>query len=226
MATILLCDTCPDSYKQRLLAFGGKNSYGRPLWRIVRAEHRTHVCGGTFHEGKDGGTFEFLPNGKFTISSLNPGHVTSGEQEVTMYTCGPGWILERWLPPHVWGTREDWNSQKADDGSRLFGEYPSEGDYWMLDGPYDDLPPMSFLEKTIEVYEYCRNNQNQSFEALFARGIAKEKARAEEKYLRMMDQVMSIGREVNQVLTSSSLEGQRLRQQAGKMRGDKSHQAL
>ena len=55
MATILHADSAPDSYKSRLMVFGGKNAYGKTIWRIVRAEFRTHVCGGTFHEGKNGG---------------------------------------------------------------------------------------------------------------------------------------------------------------------------
>ena len=208
--------------------------YRRPLWRLVRAENRIHTCGGTFHEGKEGGEFSFEPTGKFSVSSFNPGKVHSGIDQIPMYTCGPGWILERWMPPHVWGTRDDWNQTKAADGQRLFGEYPSEGDYWMLEGPFCDdnevplldPPPLTFLLKTIEVYEHCRNNQNQSFEAIYARDIAREKMEAEMKYLRMMDEILACGREVESVLKSGSLAAQRVRQHAAKMRGDRSHQAL
>lgn len=226
MATILLADSAPESYRTRLTAFGGKNSYGRQLWRIVRAEYRTHVCGGTFSEGKNGGDFEFHPNGKFSVSGFNPGHQWSGPTEILMYTCGPGWILERWMPPSVWGAREDWDQVRTGDGSKLFGEYPSEGDYWMLDGPWPELPPMSFLEKTISAYEYCRNNQNQSFEAIYSAQIASEKARAEAQNKQMMADIMAIGKEVDSVLKSSSLSAQAVRQQAATLRGDRSHSAL
>ena len=139
---------------------------------------------------------------------------------------GPGWILERWMPAQVWGSREDWKDSKAEDGQALFGEYPSEGDYWMLDGPYPDLPPMSFLEKTIAVYEYSRNNNNQGFDHIYREKIQQEKAVAEAKYLKALEQINAIGREVNSVLKSGSLAGQAVRQQAAMMRGDRSHQAL
>jgi hypothetical protein len=228
MATILKRDDAPDSLKRALTVFGGKNMYHRPIWRLVRAEYRTHVCGGTLTEGKNGGSFEFQPNGKFSVSSFDPGRAISGPNEIPMYTCGPGWILERWMPAHVWGNRDDWNNFKAADGQRLFGDYPSEGDYWMMDGPWNESepPPMSFLEKTIAVHEYCRNNQNQGFEHLLAQQIQDEKIRAEAQYLKMMDDIEAIGREVNDVLKSGSLAAQAVRQQAAKMRGDRSHQAL
>lgn len=226
MSTILLHDSAPESVRRKLTEFGGRNQYGKPLWRLVRAESRTHVCGGTFNSGVSGGDFQIQQNGKFGFSESTIQKSYNGEDEIRMYGV-KGWILERWLPPYVWDTRENWNSRKAADGlTPLFGEYPSEGDYWMLSGPWPEIPPLTFLEHEISTYEYTRNNFSQDFEKLLREQIQQEQTAAEAQYNRMIDQITAIGREVRQVMLSGSLEAQRVRQQAYQLMGRKDHAPL
>src|SRR5581483_11827054 len=97
MSTVLLHDAAPESVRRKLTEFGGKNTYGRPLWRIVRGEHRTHVCGGTFNSGVEGGNFEIQQNGRFGFSEPSIASSWHGEQEIHVY-AHRGWVLERWMP--------------------------------------------------------------------------------------------------------------------------------
>src|ERR1700749_917926 len=66
-----------------------------------------------------------------------------------------GEILERWFAPDAIGTKDWWNAQKGADGSPLLGDYPSEGLYWMISGPWPKLPSLEELRLKIRGYEYA-----------------------------------------------------------------------
>lgn len=39
------------------------------------------------------------------------------------------WMVERWMPPSAYGTRDEWDRQLDQYGERILGPYPTEGDY-------------------------------------------------------------------------------------------------
>jgi len=144
----------PKDIRDRLFVLGGKNLAGLPLWRIVLAERRTALRGGTFYEfGENQEQFQFDEQNRYRYQPLRPDSAKTCIQEVPMYPC-EGWILERLMPRWMFGSEEDWNNQKGEDGfTPLMGPYPKNGDYWMLDGPWEKIPPIATVEQFIRDYE-------------------------------------------------------------------------
>lgn len=144
----------PRDVRERLLVLGGKNMQGLPLWRIVLAERRTALRGGTFYEFQENEEqFKFGNDNSYRYDPIHPVSAKICIQEVPMYPCD-GWILERLMPRWMFGSQEDWERQKGEDGfTPLMGPYPKNGDYWMLDGPWERMPPLADVEKTIRDYE-------------------------------------------------------------------------
>ena len=42
---------------------------------------------------------------------------------------GTLWIIEQWVPPEKYGTKEFWEEAKDENGASLLGPYPEHGDY-------------------------------------------------------------------------------------------------
>jgi hypothetical protein len=75
-----------------------------------------------------------------------------------IYPC-EGWILERWFPPSAFGSREAWYSALSQDGETpMMGPYPERGRFWMLDGPWEEIPPLELVRVPISLWE--NNPQN------------------------------------------------------------------
>jgi hypothetical protein len=139
-----------------------------------------------------------------------------------------GWILERWLPAHIWGTREDWNAIKATDGvTPMMGQYPNEGDYWLLGGPWKELPDMGFLLQEIAIYEWCQRNKSEHFAADLRQKLQVKKDIQQKKYDKLVSDLAHFCKtEISPFFHSTSLAASRIRNKALEDTGSRSHGQL
>jgi hypothetical protein len=133
----------PRSLETEITRYGGVNPYGKPSWRVVLGQNVREQCFGTMR---------FMPrvSADADIADIEPERYESGEMWVPRY-IQPGWILERWFPAHAWGSQTDWEMATTEDGQqKLKGEWPRQGDYFMVgDGPFEELPPAEFWKQQI-----------------------------------------------------------------------------
>lgn len=152
-------------------------------------------------------------------------------REVRYYAGVEGWILERWFPAgsKMIGSRDAWERFVAKDGHTPFlGEYPSEGDWVSLYGPYDYMPSTDQLKLWISKYyqgqeELYSTNPEQRMIAVAHEYEEREQkawaARRADYNLRMSDRWKTIAR-------SGSLGMSRLRNEIAKNAGIKEHIGL
>lgn len=133
----------PREVEREITRYGGLNPYGKPMWRVVLGQN---VREQSF------GTMRHMPrvSAEADIADIEPERYESGELWLPRYIT-PGWILERWFPPHAWGSQSDWEAVTSEDGTtRLKGEWPRHGDYYMVgEGPFDELPGISYWKQEI-----------------------------------------------------------------------------
>lgn len=215
----------PQAINDLVTRLGGTNDYGKPMWRLVLSERRLHKTRGTWHTFADGTLEQFSPAGYNekgeAVFNHNPMHALSVVTEVRETPMWPhsGWILERWMPAWVWGTKADWDP----DG----GEYPSQGDYFMILGPFTEVPNATFLEAQINLWTREWNNRPTDFAQAYKVFIAdKEERERRENAERDANLDAFYKGEIQPIFKSGSLEAQRLRQKAGEAAGIKSHIAI
>ena len=215
----------PRTVRDRLRNYGGLNPFGQPNWRLCLAQHCLEVCGGIFHNMPDGelAICEEGPDGKLYHRELKPESVEQGFFETPKY-AHEGWILEIWMPAHLWGTREWWESQKAEDGlTPLMGPYPERGAYWMMGGPWSSLPDVGDVEMAIAQYRRAQADRPRNLEMALRMRLKEHEARRlkarDEKRKRYEEQA----REVMQVLRGTSLGAQRVRDGVQKSIGANAH---
>lgn len=207
----------PLALRKRLERFGGLNPYGKPNWRVVLAQNCTEICGGIFHNMPDGelSIVEEGPDGKMYHREVKPESIEHHSMiEVPKYPH-EGWILEIWFPAHMWGSREDWASHRAEDGvTPLKGPYPEQGDYWMLAGPWGCAPEISDVENAIAQYRQARQSRPNNLAAHMRQKLKDQ----EERKLKLREEraqkyIEYMTKEVMPLMKSSSLSAQRLRNQ-------------
>ena len=217
----------PKTVRDRLADYGGRNQYGRAVWRVILAQRRIVTRAGIFHEFEETGSFEQFTvgaNGQVEHKPITPRSVTAGVQETPMYGA-EGWILERWFPPAIWGPREQWEELVGQDGvTPIMGPYPAEGDYWMLGGPWTTMPCLDDLMQAIRVYEQERENRPVNFAAAMALHLKHKQDAEERKYQMAVEAIEQYRRsEILPLMKSGSLAAQRVRNQVQAQLGLKSH---
>ena len=142
----------PRAIQKALLEHGGMVP-GRDIamWRLVLAQNCLIKASGILHELPTGevSRLPFLQMGDGYIRSLLTGF-NQARSDLPKYPC-EGWVLEKWFPASTWGTREEWASHRSEDGSTIMGAYPSEGDYWMLAGPFERILELADLRQSIDM---------------------------------------------------------------------------
>lgn len=187
----------PSDIKRELKLYGGTNGYGKANWRIALAEDRTVLRGSV---------------------------TSSGLAEVPKYPC-KGWILERWFPASKYGLRRDWEAVKCLDGETpLMGPYPSEGEYFMLAGPWQDLPTMQDLRNAISLHIREENSNPINYDT-FTKQLVDEEQDEYERNARKAESDLAhfYESEVEPILRGTSLEAQRIRNELQEAMGDRSH---
>lgn len=152
----------PQRIIAKLTAWGGKNSHGLPMWRVLRAEDHLVQRAGTwteFDEEEVQAEFEHLrtEDGQHAhtvkTKQIAPHAVKVGMFWVPKWPV-KGWILERWFPASSIMSRQEWDASVSQDGvTPMMGPYPVKGDYWLLDGPWIEIPLLKEIHRVISEYE-------------------------------------------------------------------------
>lgn len=142
----------PDWLQEELREYGGLSPDGQPIWRFVLARNCRIRCFGTMNHMPDGFSAEDMPEDA-RATDVNPSRIEEGEFWVPRYKVN-GWILQRWFPASVWGSKEKWDQEKARDGrTRLLAAFPQRGDYMMMPcGPWDTIAAAGDLKAAIRCY--------------------------------------------------------------------------
>lgn len=140
----------PGWIQEELREYGGLSPDGQPIWRLVLAQNcRIHCFGTLNHISQD---VEALADDA-RPTDVVPDRTEEGEHWIPRYDV-EGWILQRWFPASIWGTREKWEGERAKDGrTRLLAAYPQRGDYMMMPcGPWKSITEAGDLEAAIRCY--------------------------------------------------------------------------
>lgn len=219
----------PTSIRIALAEYGGFNRYGGANWRAVVAEEHLVQRGGIFKTMPSGNvqSFELDPETfKMTYHDIKPEKVETGLKMVPRWPCR-GWVLERWFPPET-RSRVEWESAKSSDGiTPMMGPYPEEGDYFMLAGPWEQLPDIQDLKNAISMHIRMENEQPAGYKQMLLEELNKEDAEREAQYEKAVaDLAHFYESEVEPVMKGSSLEASRIRQELAAKMGDFSHQGI
>jgi hypothetical protein len=126
-----------------LLRIGGKNPYGEPMYRMVRAELVRIYEGGQFYDWPENATISEM--GGLMYSETTSGLSCVGENPAQplrvaiemrwteRYPQHEGWTLERWFPATDFGSRKEWESKtfKGHPEVSFLGPFPERGCYMM-----------------------------------------------------------------------------------------------
>jgi hypothetical protein len=182
----------PNEVIEKLTKWGGRNQYGNPNWRIILAENHLVQRAGMwteFDQGTEQVQFrEQAHDVAFTTQQIAPEAIRVGVFEVPLYPC-TGWILERWFPAEVYGSRQQWESALSQDGvTPMMGPYPERGGYFMLSGggPWPQIPRLDDIRAAISQWENSDHLHGHVDEESLARAMQKDieesDAREEAKY--------------------------------------------
>jgi hypothetical protein len=213
----------PQAISDALTKFAGRNEYDKTIWRCVVAETVTVMRGGVFVKWPSGDTTTVklekrLVSGKWDgtyiqhHTPIKPDESVEGVFEIPKYPV-KGWIMERWFPPHVFGSKVDWESVKGFNSNLpLFGEFPSRGDYWMLGGPWEKCPALGDLECAIQMWESQLLLKPKDFEMWMKMALKHEQDTAEAETRRLEKEIEQfVKSEITPIFKSTSLEAQRVR---------------
>lgn len=140
----------PEWIREELREYGGLSPDGQPIWRLVLARNCRIHCFGTMNHISQ--NIDELPDDA-RPTDLVPDRIEQGEFWVPRYDV-EGWILQRWYPSFVWGSREKWEGERSSDGrTRLMASYPQRGDYMMMPcGPWKTIAEAGDLKAAIRCY--------------------------------------------------------------------------
>lgn len=221
----------PKAVRDELARYGGLNRFNSANWRAIVAEDHLVLRGGVFRTmpGGDVRSIELEPMGNGTYRQhyreVKPDKVETGWKHVPKYAV-KGWILERWFAPET-VNRTEWESAKSEDGTPLMGPYPERGYYFMLAGPWEQMPELADLKMAISMHIRAEEQQPTSYQQMLLQEVnadleAEQKAMAEAT----ANLAHFYESEVEPVLTGTSLEAGRIRNDLAAMTGDRSHQAI
>ena len=254
MSFIKETQVVPSNLQSYLTRLGGKNPYGKPNWRLVFShdvwvkeagvyrdwdENLTTAERGGFNfeqtEEKmyaqiGGKAFEELgeqPQWAALRHDNKPIRTVVEVRENQRYPMLDGWIMELWFPAFKYGSPEHWYSFKAVDGATsMLGEYPHEGDYEMIYGPYPRQPSIAQMELWVRKYHVDRENMRmtgtpkQRAIEYVDRYERHQKEQWGKRRLEYQAEMMDIWKSV---ATSGSLEMNRYRQELATQAGQTSH---
>lgn len=197
----------PRHIARLLEEYGGKTPTGLPAWRLVRAEDCRILCQGTIHH---------FPRGVETDVNTVPLRIQGGQFLMPRYRDKAGWILQKWFPPSTWGTAEEWHSHRGDAGdTRLFvASFPSQGDYYMLGGPWGSIEAAGDLRPAILSWLRAQSTNPTDLESFVEGELTEDKyerQRVVERFKREMDAVLRT--DVLNLLQSASVTAQSFRDQ-------------
>jgi hypothetical protein len=212
---------------------GGDCFMGFPTYRLVYTAKLTDLSGGEWCDWDE----SIPPDQRGSLVMGLYGTVVPDSKEMRRVTemrrvekypefhATPGWVIERWMAPLYWGTRESWERHKV-DGTDIpkLGPYPHQGRYMLIGGPYPEKPTGPFLGRLIEYWEAMRD-EVLAYEA--ATYVRKRVFEAEERDAAKNERWRNDAHKANMTcLTpffSTTLEAGRARQLAVEHAGINSH---
>ena len=134
-----------------LREYGGLSPDGQPIWRLVLAQNCRTRCWGRMNHLAAGTEKRITDDSRPT--DIVPDRISEGEHWIPKYKF-TGWILQRWYPGSHWGTRQNWEGERAQDGrTRLLAAFPQHGDYMMMPcGPWRSIAEVGDLHAAIRCY--------------------------------------------------------------------------
>lgn len=232
----------PKRISDTLMRRWGTTDLGFPVYRLVWSENVFEQSGGIWHDWdknlnqQDRGGIATGADGKPTQSEWKPDQVHAELRTVKKYSHLDvhGWMLQRWFPPAMFGSRESWEAlvvmlPDGDGYSRipstipLLGAYPAKGAYVEIGGPYPKMPAVGYIEDVIADREERRAQMPDDIEEHIRNEVLKAQEREErrsdiairENHERIMASV--------QPLTSTSLEAGRWRSKMFERAGHTAH---
>lgn len=202
----------PDWIRAELADYGGRSPDGQPIWRLVLMQNCRIRCFGTLNHLADGLDVETMAE-TARPTDISPVRVEEGEFWVQRYR-GEGWILQRWYPPHCWGSREKWEGERAKDGrTRMLARYPAQGDYMMMPaGPWKTIAEAGDLKAAIRCYNAQQRRNPVNWENLMLAQLAWEQNSRQQKAEAYAEEVSAQHREgIDHVLRSVSPSAQAFR---------------
>jgi hypothetical protein len=231
-----------------LIRIGGRNPAGYPMFRLVDSEKVIEKMGGNWKDWDESLSVEersptvrktftvmeeaTMPNGEVTEvakekSLILPGNAPIREvnevREVPKYSHldTQGWILEKFYPAYMFGSREEWASYVV-PGTEIprLGPYPADGRYEMVAGIFPAPPAHSFLEDFI-AYHAKRAQEMQERDVrsyvndAVHRAEEEDARKTEDARLHILDKIKP--------LLGTSLEAGRWRNEVARQAGIHSH---
>lgn len=228
----------PKFYVDQLTTKCGKSPYGDVLYRVALAGAiiiKKTIEWQDWDDSTDmalrGGIVTDTDTGRPVASPYKPLRTKVERREVTKYAAieDEHFLIERWWPAHVLapGGREDWNAQEhlvpGSGGDSIYGEFPSQGDYEMVVGPFLKPPSLSYVldyitHREMHLEQMERDVAKRIKERVYEGSRAEQRAskqRTEENAYRIADSI--------RVAESSSLAAGRWRTEMAERHGYRSH---
>ncbi|HXZ12821.1 MAG TPA: hypothetical protein VEG64_10535 [Candidatus Sulfotelmatobacter sp.] len=125
----------PAAIQERVARAGGSNRYGEPNFRVVWGGSRLGWIGGCWTDRDS--------HGNLVREAIEL-------RRVPKYLPFDRWHIERWMPPEIYGSPDQWYTQtiEIEDGVRIpaLGPYPARGEYehcYTLAGPRGEFIPLT-----------------------------------------------------------------------------------
>lgn len=180
---------------------GGKNRFGEPTYRVIWGYDRIVPMNGMWQEF---GFYDAKLTDKFTGFSETR-RITKLEKEVIemrlvpKYLPGNCWHLEKWCPPEMYGTPEDWKKK----GEEVYGSYtvdtsgpfPERGEYELCfplthDGSSRGTPVPLETDVIAEIVNKIRISHEMFSMAQRAAAIEQRINREEKGFVRMTEDML------------------------------------
>ena len=205
----------PWAVRSMLREYGGLTPHGWPMWRLVRAGDCTILCQGTMHHWprKD--------------RASRPERITAGRMLQPRYRDIPreSWILQKWFPPKLWGTAAQWKEHRAEDiDTALFvQEFPVNGDYFMMAGPWATIEEAGDLRVAIHLYLMREAKKPRDAENYIRLLMSIEYSEREKRLLEAAREIDRAETELQATLKSVSGDAQRVRDRIAAQAGLEGH---
>ena len=211
-------DRTPKNIRRLLVDFGGLTPTGLPMWRLVRAGDCRMLVQGTIHH---------IPKGVPLDIERPIERIEGGQFSLRRYpqTDGRAWILQKWFPPSLWGTAEQWCGHRADaeDTPLFVQKFPSAGDYFFVAGPWETPEAAGDLRAAIRVYMRQMMENPRDLEACILTEMALEISDRERRTEQLEREIASAEAALNPMLKSVSRDAQQMRDKIAASAGLNGH---
>lgn len=222
----------PRAIRSRLIEYGGVTPHGWPMWRLVKAGDCTVLCQGTMHHFPRGidptdDDGALTAEGFVSENMVRPTRISGGKMLLPRYRDidRESWILQKWFPPKMWGTAIDWKQARAEDpDTQLFlQEFPENGDYFMLAGPWRTIEEAGELTEAIQIYLRRETQKPRDAENYVRYLMSVEYANREKEVEKLAAELDRAETELSMTLKSVSRDAQLVRDRIAAEAGISGH---